>query len=93
MMGGMFGKIGRSLYSPLTGLNRLGQGDIKGFIGETAFGPDAFYGNYWKKQFGLQEHPQEWQMPDSGPQVGYGDYSQGLGASGNPYGALRGRGY
>jgi hypothetical protein len=91
--GNMMGKLGKSLYAPLTGLNRLGQGDIKGFIGETAFGPDAFYGNYWKKQFGLAPPQEEIIVPGGGEQVGYGDYTGGMGASGvsNPYAMLRGR--
>lgn len=94
----MFGRFIKSAMSPMQGMNKILGGDFKGGAGDMIFGPDAYYSKFWQKKTGLRSPQQEigFDMPEMGDQVGYGDYSQGMGASGmsgNPYAALRGRGF
>ena len=99
MFSNMLKKFGGAAMSPIHGAQKLMSGDWRGGLGDMAFGPDAYYGNYWKKKTGLRTPQADVGMEmdaELGPmdqQVGYGDYSGGMGASGvsNPYAMLRGR--
>lgn len=94
MYSNMIKKFAGSAMSPLQGAQKLMSGDVRGGLGDIAFGPDAYYGNYWRKQTGLRSPQPEMEFPGiGGEQVGYGDYTGGLGVSGgqNPYAMIRGR--
>lgn len=93
MYGNLMKKAMGSALSPIQGVQKMIGGDIQGGLGDMTFGPDIFYGNYWRKKTGLQTPQQQidYGMPELSQQVGYGDYTGDMGAS-NPYGALRGRG-
>lgn len=77
----------------MAGISKMLGGDFRGGFGDMAFGHDAYYDKYLKKQFGFGPPPEEIIVPGGGEQVGYGDYTGSLGASAgqNPYAMIRGR--